>query len=237
MHSLLAQFLKTPPIVTTSSDDSIESDNTKPESNETATANKTTEEETQKTNSTRISSPGTVCRGSGFVFDYILRLKENNAKLDQAQIVVDEEYVRPPEPIRINKMILDSLGIITIQANGDVDWPYSNLSLFNRTQELKSQNLANSEIRRLKLTKGGGTGIEEILKLLFEGATSMERQAINPENQIIEDLTGREIKIKIVYNFPELISFGDQNIQDRLVLALATPLVGKNGLEMSPEGF
>ena len=54
---------------------------------------------------------------------------------------------------------------------------------------------------------------------------------------MIEDLTDREISIKITFDSPELISLSDQNIRDRLVFGVVTPLKGKNGLEMSSEGF
>ena len=65
----------------------------------------------------------------------------------------------------------------------------------------------------------------------------MERSTINSENLMIDDLTDREISIKITFDSPEFISLSDQSIQDRLVFGLTTPLVGKNGLDMSTEGF
>ena len=96
------------------------------------------------------------------MFDYMARLKDKNAKLDKAQqiLVIEEVYVKPPEPIRINNMGLNSKGVFTVSANGDVKWPEIILTLFNRTHALKSLNLANSEIRRrLKPGgKGGGGG-------------------------------------------------------------------------------
>lgn len=108
------------------------------------------------------------------------RIKNNNPKLDKSQeiLAVEEEYVRPPEPIRINKMVLDSKGTFTISANGDVEWPDVIRSLFNRTQELKSQNMTNLEIRRgLKATKGGGSGysgMEDVLNFTFQESISMK---------------------------------------------------------------
>lgn len=153
---------------------------------------------------------------------------------------MEEEFVKPPEPIRINKLFLDTVGIFTIQANGDVDWPESIRNLFNLTQELKSQNLKNSEIRRrLKSGLGGdgNSGIEKVFTFIFEEVISTKQYPISPENLMIEDLTDREMKIRITFESPELISIRDQSIQDRLVIGLVTPLVGINGLEMSTEGF
>jgi hypothetical protein len=50
-------------------------------------------------------------------------------------------------------------------------------------------------------------------------------------------LTDNEITIKVTFDNPAIISMSDQSIQDRLVVDLAKPLIGINGLPMKKTGF
>jgi hypothetical protein len=79
--------------------------------------------------------------------------------------------------------------------------------------------------------------MNEMLKFKVEGATSMKQTEINPGNLIIEDLKDREISIKVTFDNPAIISMSDQSVPDRMVIDLAIPLIGQNGLEMLTDGF
>ena len=74
---------------------------------------------------------------------------------------------------------------------------------------MRSQNLTSAEIRNnLKRNLKGSlgkppAGIEEILSFIIEGATSMEKNEINPDKLMIDTLSDNSIAIKIAFENPE----------------------------------
>lgn len=50
-----------------------------------------------------------------------------------------------------------------------------------------------------------------------------------PNNIMLESLDPKELKFKVSFDNPALISMSDQSINDRLLITLSEPIFGKNG--------
>jgi hypothetical protein len=46
---------------------------------------------------------------------------------------------------------------------------------------------------------------------------------------MLESLESRELKFKVAFDNPALVSMGDQSINDRLLIAFSSPIYGTNG--------